>query len=154
MVGMAALKYFILKVDPKKTMLFNPKESIELTGNTGPFIQYTHARIRSIWRKSGLATIPEFKMPGEIHPKEKELIKLIAAYPAMIHEAAVGYSPAVIANYGYELAKTFNQFYDVCDVLKEEDADLKNFRIALCVTVARTIKSAMKLLGIEVPEKM
>lgn len=153
-VGMAALKYFILKVDPKKKMLFNPKESIELTGNTGPFIQYTHARIRSIWRKSGLSTVPEFTTPAEIHPKEKELIKLLAAFPAIIHEAAVGYSPAVVANYAYDLAKTFNQFYDVCDVLKEEDANLKHFRIALCNTVARTIREAMRLLGIEVPEKM
>lgn len=154
MVGMAALKYFILKVDPKKKMLFNPKESIDLQGNTGPFIQYTHARIRSIWRKSGLSAVPEFKTPAEIHPKEKELIKLLAAYPAMVSEAAKEYSPAVIANYCYELAKTFNQFYDVCDVLKEPDADKKNFRLALCLTVARTIKSGMKLLGIEVPEKM
>lgn len=153
-VGMAALKYFILKVDPKKKMLFNPKESIDLQGNTGPFIQYTHARIRSIWRKSGLSVIPEFKTPEKIHPKEKELIKLLAAFPTFIHDAAKEYSPAVIANYTYDLAKTFNQFYDACDVLREEDADVKNFRLALCVTVARTIKSAFGLLGIEVPEKM
>lgn len=154
MVGMAALKYFILKVDPKKKMLFNPKESIDLQGNTGPFIQYTHARIRSIWRKSGLSTLPEFKAPDEIHPKEKELIKLLAAFPAIVHEAAQEYSPAVIANYAYDLAKTFNQFYDVCDVLKEPEEDTKNFRIALCVTVARTIREGMNMLGIEVPEKM
>lgn len=153
-VGMAALKYFILKVDPKKKMLFNPKESIDLQGNTGPFIQYTHARIKSIWRKSGLSTIPEFKLPAEVHPKEKELIKLLAAFPTMVQEAAKEYSPAVIANYTYELAKTFNQFYDVCDVLREEDIDLKNFRITLCVTVARTIREGMRLLGVEVPEKM
>lgn len=153
-VGMAALKYFILKVDPKKKMLFNPKESIDLQGNTGPFIQYTHARIKSIWRKSGLSTIPEFKLPSEIHPKEKELIKLLAAFPTIIQESAKEYSPAVIANYTYELAKTFNQFYDVCDVLREEDADVKNFRIALVVTVARTIREGMRLLGVEVPERM
>ena len=153
-VGMAALKYFILKVDPVKTMVFNPKESIELTGNTGPFIQYTHARIKSIWRKSELKTVPEFDAPKDIHPKEKELIKLLAAFPAIIQEAAKGYSPAVIANFTYEVAKTFNQFYDACDVLKEADANLKNFRIALVMAVARTIREGMRLIGVEVPEKM
>jgi arginyl-tRNA synthetase len=154
MVGMAALKYFILKVDPKKTMLFNPKESIELTGNTGPFIQYTHARIKSIWRKSELNSIPEFELPASLHAKEKDLIKTIAAFPAIVQEAARELSPAVVANYTYDLAKTFNQFYDACDVLKEADANLKNFRIALCMTVARTIAEGMRLLGVEVPEKM
>ena len=153
-VGMAALKYFILKVDPKKKMLFNPKESIDLQGNTGPFIQYTHARIRSIWRKSELASVPAFSVPKDMHVKEKEIIKLLAAYPTIIQDAAKEYSPAVVGAYCYDLAKTFNQFYDACDVLKEADTNLKNFRISLCVTVARTIKSGMKLLGIEVPEKM
>lgn len=153
-VGMAALKYFILKVDPKKKMLFNPKESIDLQGNTGPFIQYTHARIRSIWRKSECKTVPEFTAPVQIHAKEKELIKLLAQFPAIIQEAAREYSPAVVANYTYEVAKTFNQFYDACDVLKEADANMKNFRIALCVTVARTISEGMRLIGVEVPEKM
>ncbi|MCK6641277.1 MAG: arginine--tRNA ligase [Bacteroidia bacterium] len=153
-VGMAALKYFILKVDPKKKMLFNPKESIDLQGNTGPFIQYTHARIRSIWRKSELKSLPEYSVPASIHPKEKELIKLMAAYPQVIQDAAKEYSPAVIANYTYELAKTFNQFYDACDVLKEQDVNLKNFRINLCVMIARTIKHAMGLIGVVVPEKM
>ena len=153
-VGMAALKYFILKVDPKKKMLFNPKESIDLQGNTGPFIQYTHARIRSIWRKSELASVPAFSVPKGMHVKEKEIIKLLAAYPTIIQDAAKEYSPAVVGAYCYDLAKTFNQFYDACDVLKEADTNLKNFRISLCVTVARTIKSGMKLLGIEVPEKM
>jgi arginyl-tRNA synthetase len=153
-VGMAALKYFILKVDPKSTMLFNPTESIQLQGNTGPFIQYTHARIKSIWRKSGLSVVPQYTAPGEIHPKEKELIKTLSVFPAIIQEAGRGLSPSVVANYNYELAKTFNQFYDVCDVLKETDDNLKNFRIALCVTVARTLKEGMRLIGIEVPEKM
>jgi arginyl-tRNA synthetase len=153
-VGMAALKYFILKVDPKKTMVFNPKESIDLQGNTGPFIQYTHARIKSIWRKSGLNAVPDFDPPKEIHAKEKDLIKLLSVFPAIIQEAAREYSPAVVANYTYEVAKTFNQFYDVCDVLKEADANLKNFRIALCMTVARTIAEGMRLIGVEVPEKM
>jgi len=153
-VGMAALKYFILKVDPVKTMVFNPKESIELHGNTGPFIQYTHARIKSIWRKSGLSVVPDFTAPSEIHPKEKELIKLLSVFPAIIQDAGRELSPAVVANYNYDLAKTFNQFYDACDVLKEADENLKNFRIALCVTVARTVKEGMRLIGVEVPEKM
>ncbi len=154
MVGMAALKYFILKVDPKKTMVFNPKESIDLQGNTGPFIQYTHARIRSIWRKSELSTVPAFEAPAEIHAKEKDLIKLLSTFPAIIQEAAREYSPAVVANYTYDVARTFNQFYDACDVLKEADANLKNFRIALCMTVSRTIREGMRLIGVEVPEKM
>jgi len=154
MVGMAALKYFILKVDPKKKMLFNPKESIDLHGNTGPFIQYTHARIRSIWRKSGMQEIPVLDFSIAMHAKEKELIRKIFTFPAEVADAAKTYSPALIANYVYDLAKTFNQFYDLCDVLKEENVSLRNFRLALCVSVARTIKSSMKMLGIEVPEKM
>jgi arginyl-tRNA synthetase len=154
MVGMAALKYFILKVDPKKKMLFNPKESIDLHGNTGPFIQYTHARIRSIWRKSELKEIPTIDFSVTMHAKEKELIRKIFIFPAEVADAAKDYSPALIANYVYDLAKTFNQFYDVCPVLKEENVAIRNFRLALCVSVARTIKSAMKMLGIEVPEKM
>lgn len=154
MVGMAALKYFILKVDPKKKMLFNPKESIDLHGNTGPFIQYTHARIRSIWRKSELDKLPKLSTSLALHAKEKELLRLLYAFPAAVKEAANSYSPALIANYTYDLAKTFNQFYDVCPVLKEEDATLRNFRLALSVTIARTIKTGMSLLGIEVPERM
>lgn len=153
-VGMAALKYFILKVDPKTTMVFNPKESINLQGNTGPFIQYTHARIKSIWRKSGCSVVPDFTALAEIHAKEKELIKLLSAFPAIIQDAARELSPAVIAMYTYDLAKTFNQFYDACDVLKEADENLRNFRIVLCVIVARTINEGMRLIGVEVPEKM
>lgn len=154
MVGLAALKYFILKVDPKKKMLFNPKESIDLTGNTGPFIQYTHARIRSIRKKSGVETLPALDASVSMHAKEKELIKQLYGFPAAVSEAAAGYSPAVIANYSYELAKTFNQFWDLCPVLKEEDEKLRTFRLILCDTVGRTIKTAMHLLGIEVPERM
>ncbi len=154
MVGLAALKYFILKVDPKKKMLFNPKESIDLTGNTGPFIQYTHARIRSIRKKSGVETLPAPDASVSMHTKEKELIKQLYGFPAAVSEAAAGYSPAVIANYSYELAKIFNQFWDLCPVLKEEDEKLRTFRLILCDTVGRTIKTAMGLLGIEVPERM
>jgi arginyl-tRNA synthetase len=154
MVSMAALKYFILKVDPKKTMLFNPKESIDLQGNTGPFIQYTHARIRSIWRKSELTEVPAVDVSVALHPKEKELIKMLYGFPAAIKDAATSLSPAALAGFAYDLAKTFNQFYDACPVLKEENESIRKFRLALSVTVARTIKSAMELLGIEVPEKM
>ncbi len=154
MVGMAALKYFILKVDPHKKMLFDPKESIDLHGNTGPFIQYTHARIRSILKKSGLKDIPALDLSISIHPKEKELIKQLFGFPTAITEAANTYSPASLANYTYELAKLFNQFYDVCSVLKEENVAIKNFRLALSYSVARTIKSAFLMLGIDVPERM
>ncbi|MDQ3111239.1 MAG: arginine--tRNA ligase [Bacteroidota bacterium] len=153
-VGMAALKYFILKVDPKKKMLFNPSESIDLHGNTGPFIQYTHARCRSIWRKSELTEIPVPDDSIQLQPKEKELIKILNAFPAAVDNAAKEYSPALVANYTYELAKTFNQFYDVCPVLKEENSAVRNFRLSLTHTVARTIKSAFAMLGIEVPERM
>ncbi len=153
-VGMAALKYFILKVDPKKKMLFDPNESIDLHGNTGPFIQYTHARCRSIWRKSELKEMPVLDLTIEMHAKEKELIKIINGFPKAVSEAAKEYSPALVANYTYELSKTFNQFYDVCPVLKEENISLRNFRLSLVVTVARTIKSAFAMLGIEVPERM
>jgi arginyl-tRNA synthetase len=153
-VGMAALKYFILKVDPKKKMLFNPSESIDLHGNTGPFIQYTYARCRSIWRKSELKEIPAPDATIALQPKEKELIKTLNNFPNAVADAAKEYSPALIANYTYELAKTFNQFYDVCPVLKEENVAVRNFRLALTVAVARTIKSAFSMLGIEVPERM
>ncbi|HTL80332.1 MAG TPA: arginine--tRNA ligase [Bacteroidia bacterium] len=153
-VGMAALKYFILKVDPKKKMLFDPKESIDLHGNTGPFVQYTYARIRSIWRKSELKAVPVVDPSVAIHPKEKELIKHLYSFPTAVDAAAKELSPAVIANYVYDLAKTFNQFYDACPVLKEENETLKNFRLALSVKVAKTIKKAMNMLGIDVPERM
>jgi arginyl-tRNA synthetase len=153
-VGMSALKYFILKVDPKKKMLFNPKESIDLHGNTGPFIQYTYARCKSILRKSGMTEIPVGEISFVLQPKEKELIKILNGFPTAISNAAKEYSPAVVANYTYELAKVFNQFYDVCPVLKEENAEVKNFRLALTKVVSRTIQSAFSLLGIEVPERM
>ena len=153
-VGMAALKYFILKVDPKKKMLFNPQESIDLHGNTGPFIQYTYARCKSILRKSGLTEISAGEISFTLEPKEKELVKILNGFPTAIANAAKEYSPAVVANYTYELAKIFNQFYDVCPVLKEENAEVKNFRLALTDVVSRTIQSAFSLLGIEVVERM
>ncbi|MCU0434866.1 MAG: arginine--tRNA ligase [Bacteroidia bacterium] len=154
-VGMAALKYFILKVDPRKKMLFNPEESIDLQGNTGPFIQYTYARIRSMLRKAGVAdSLPGFTTPAQLHEKEKALIKHLHQYPAIVQEAAATYNPAVVAQYTYDLAKTYNQFYDACPVMKAESDTLKHFRLNLSACVARTVKESLRLLGIEAPEQM
>ncbi len=155
MVGLGALKYFLLKVDPRKNMTFNPKESIDFNGNTGPFIQYTHARIRSVLRKAadeGFA-IGQFVTvaPGE---REIALIQRLADYPAVVAEAGRSLSPALIANYVYELAKEYNQFYHDCSILKETDADKRSLRLALSECAARTIASAMGLLGIRVPDRM
>jgi len=156
MIGMAALKYFILKVDPKKKMVFNPKESIDFNGNTGPFIQYTYARIKSVLRKAGENQEPEIKNQEKIKidSKEKALIKLLYTYSSILKDAADNYSPALIANYIYELATTYNTFYHDINILKEENTELKNFRLALSGRVGGVIKNAMDLLGIEVPEKM
>ncbi len=153
-IGMAALKYFLLKVDPKKKMMFNPKESIDLQGNTGPFIQYTVVRIRNIWRKSGLTALPAFPATVTVHPKEKELLKLLDQFPAVIQNAAANYSPAVMAMYCYDLAKTFNQFYDLHDVLHETNQDMQHFRMVLIKRVANAIEMGMAMLGIEMPERM
>jgi arginyl-tRNA synthetase len=154
-IGMGALKYFILKVDPKKKMLFDPKESIDLHGNTGPFIQYAHARIRSILRDfkadTGNITISDHL---HLHEKERELIRLIYDFPKVLTEAANTYNPAEVANYVYELAKLFNQFYNECSVLKEENKAVKEFRVKLIETTANIIKNGMLSLGIEVPERM
>lgn len=157
MIGLGALKYFIIKVDPKKTMLFNPKESIDFNGNTGPFIQYTHARIRSILRKAAerghlydLKAVPQV----DLSPKETRLIKLLNAFPAKVSEGAQAYSPAVIANYSYDLAKEFNQYYHETPILREEDAEVLAMRLALIDTLSRTLRSAMGILGIELPERM
>ena len=155
MIGLGALKYFIIKVDPKKTMLFNPKESIDFNGNTGPFIQYTHARICSILRKATVAFGPEDVTPSLVpSAKEIRLIKLLGLYPAKVGEAGAALSPAVIANYAYDLAKEFNQYYHDTPVLKEEDKAVLKFRLVLLYTLARTLRSAMGLLGIELPERM
>lgn len=157
MIGLGALKYFILKVDPTKNMTFNPKESIDFNGNTGPFIQYTHARICSVLRKADEMGIKDYKKyPStlEFNEKEKSILKLIHEYPAVVNEAAVSYSPALIANYIYDLAKEFNQFYHDYTILKEENTILRNFRIHLSEISGKVIKRAMDLLGIEVPERM
>lgn len=157
MIALGALKYFILKVDPKKNMLFNPEESIDFNGNTGPFIQYTYARIRSILRKASDRKI-EFnrtvKINTEPGAKELQLIKIISQFPVAVKEAGEQYSPAMIANYIYELVKEFNQFYHEFPILIEEDLEIRNLRLVIAETVGKTIKTAMKLLGIEVPERM
>ena len=152
-IGLGALKYYILKVDPKKKMLFDPKESIDFNGHTGPFIQYTHARIQSVLRKAGENRVSQIKHI-DINPKEKEIIRLIYDFPAAVKEAGDNYSPALIANYAYELTKVFNQFYHDFPILKEENEALKDFRIQLCEVTGRVIRSSMKLLGIEVPDRM
>ena len=156
MVGLGALKYFILKVDPRKNMLFNPKESIDFNGNTGPFIQYTYARIRSVLRKAEAQGFVAGKVDENVELKEKEiqLIQLLGNYPEIVKEAGNEFSPAVIANYAYELVKEYNQFYHDYTILGETDAATKQLRITLSANVAKVIKSAMSLLGIEVPERM
>ena len=156
MIGLGGLKYFILKVDPRKNMTFNPKESIDFNGNTGSFIQYTHARICSVLRKAAEQGISLAELNNDIELKEKEvsLIQALAAFPAVVAQAGKEYSPSLIANYTYDLVKEYNQFYHDFSILKEENADLKNMRLVLSANVAKVIKSAMSLLGIQVPSKM
>ena len=156
MIGLGGLKYFILKVDPRKNMTFNPKESIDFNGNTGSFIQYTHARICSVLRKATEQGIALAELNKDIELKEKEvsLIQALAAFPSVLAQAGKEYSPSLIANYTYELVKEYNQFYHDFSILKEENADLKNMRLVLSANVAKVIKTAMSLLGIKVPEKM
>ena len=155
MIGLGALKYFIIKVDPKKTMLFNPKESIDFNGNTGPFIQYTHARICSILRKATVAYGPE-SISADVEPSAKEirLTQLLSLYPGKVAEAGAALSPAIIANYAYDLAKEFNQYYHDTPILKEENEAVLKFRLELIAVLARTLRSAMDLLGIALPERM
>ena len=155
MVGLGALKYFLLKVDPKKTMLFDPKESIDFNGNTGPFIQYTHARIRSIMRKAEEAGITtDNYTEATLLAEEVELIKALNDYPAAVRTAGEQFAPSVIAAYAYELAKQFNGYYHDHSILKEENSAVRSLRLKLAAEVARVIRSAMALLGINVPERM
>jgi arginyl-tRNA synthetase len=157
MIALGALKYFILKVDPKKNMLFNPEESIDFNGNTGPFIQYTYARIRSVLRKAsdrGIALNREIAPTLEVSGRELQLIKSVSQFPVAVKEAGDNYSPALIANYIYELVKEFNQFYHECPILIEENIENRNLRLLIAETIGKTIKTGMKLLGIEVPERM
>ena len=155
--GLGALKYFILKVDPRKNMTFNPKESIDFNGNTGPFIQYTHARIRSLLRKAAEAGIQLNSLDepvSEISDKEISLIQNLAQFPAIVAEAGTEFSPAIIANYTYDLVKEYNQFYHDFSILREENEKVRNFRLILSQNVAKVIKTGMGLLGIQVPERM
>ena len=156
MIGLGALKYFILKVDPKKNMLFNPAESIDFNGNTAPFIQYTHARIKSLLRKAEengieLTTTTDVTLLGE---SEKNLLKSLYAYPQVVEAAGEGYSPALIANYMFDLAKDFNSFYQASPIFKEDNAALRALRLRISQMVAMVLKRGMALLGIDVPEKM
>jgi arginyl-tRNA synthetase len=157
MIALGALKYFILKVDPKKNMLFNPEESIDFNGNTGPFIQYTYARIRSILRKAADRKI-ELNRTVALHSepgtKELQLIKLVSQFPVAVKEAGESYSPALIANYVYELVKEFNQFYHEAPILIEENEEIRNLRLVIAENIGKVIKTGMKLLGIDVPERM
>ena len=155
-VGLGALKYFILKVDPRKNMLFNPAESIDFNGNTGPFIQYTHARIRSILRKAQESqSIPnQPNTPITLNSKEIDLIQKLSEFPAAVEQAGKDYSPSGIANYCYELTKQFNQFYHDYSILGADTEEQKAVRLMLAKNVAKTIKNGMALLGIEVPERM
>ena len=154
-IGLGALKYFILKVDPKKKMLFNPKESIDFNGNTGPFIQYTHARICSILRKAEESGIKAAIAPDVVlSAKEIRIVQMLASYPQKVAEAADALSPALIANYCYELAKEFNQYYHDTSILREPDRKLLEMRLSLISTTARVLRSAMGILGIELPERM
>ena len=152
-IGMGALKYYILKVDPKKRMLFNPKESVDFAGNTGPFIQYTYARIQSILRKAAISDC-DFDTNYKLNTNEKDLVKLIHDYTETVQLAGVTHSPAVIANYTYDLVKLYNSFYQNVSIFNEEDAALQMMRIQLSAVVGDIIKRSMKLLGIEVPEQM
>ncbi|MDE7125614.1 MAG: arginine--tRNA ligase, partial [Muribaculaceae bacterium] len=154
-VGLGALKYFLLKVDPRKNMTFNPRESIDFNGNTGPFIQYTYARIRSVLRKAAEQgyIIGDY---SEVVPNEKEiaLIQRLTDFPSVVSEAGRTYSPALIANYAYELVKEYNQFYHDCSILREENEAVRSLRLELSETTSRTVHTAMQLLGIAVPERM
>lgn len=157
MIGMAALKYFMLKVDPKKNMTFNPKESIDFNGNTGPFIQYTYARIQSVIRKandSGLQIPASLPIDIALTVKEENLIQMVSDYAVVVQQAGDEYNPALIANYVYDLVKEYNQFYHDFSILKEENAALKDFRLVLSHNVGKVVKSGMALLGIEVPDRM
>lgn len=154
MIGLAALKYFILKVDPKKNMMFDPKESIDFNGNTGPFVQYSYARIRSIFRKAAELKLNPSNSMAAPSENEKSLIRAIYRFPAVISDAGKDYSPAIIANYVYELSKEFNQFYHECPILKENNEEIKNLRLQLAEQTGKIIKKSMNLLGIDVPERM
>ena len=154
MIGMGALKYFMLKVDPKKRMLFNPEESVDFQGNTGPFIQYTHARIQSLLRKAEEMIVAATGNYTELISQERDLIKAVLSFPEIVLEAAKDKAPSVIANYTYDLVKMYNAFYQQVSILNDEDAAAVSFRVDLSRKTAAVVKNAMALLGIEVPNRM
>ena len=157
MIALGALKYFILKVDPRKNMTFNPEESIDFNGNTGPFIQYTHARIMSVLRKARenkFSLTSGFSAGMILEEKERELLKTISEFPSVVAEAASTYSPALLANYCYEIAREFNQFYHDHSILNEPDVEKRNFRLILSESVVKIMKSGMEMLGISMPDRM
>src|SRR5690606_38937739 len=153
-IGMGALKYFLLKVDPKKRLLFDPNESVDFQGHTGPFIQYTHARIKSVLQKAGYDATLALGSPGSLSIYEQELVQALDRYPEVLEAAAKEFSPAQLANYAYELAKSYNKFYHEETILKAEDETVKNFRLHLSAIAARIISESMRLMGIQVPERM
>ena len=156
-IGLGALKYFMLKVDPKKNMLFNPAESVDFNGNTGPFIQYTYARIKSVLRKAEEAGYEVSVSDGNmvvLHPEEKELLRKLHDFPALVLQAAEMHSPAVIANYAFELASEYNRFYQEHTILKEKELQSRGLRLSLSQFTAKVIANALWMLGIEVPERM
>jgi arginyl-tRNA synthetase len=156
-IGIGALKYYMLKVDPVKNMLFNPRESIDFDGNTGPFIQYTYTRIRSVFRKAadtGVAIPARSSEDLIMNQKEKNLMKMVHEFPSVVIDAAAAFNPSLIANYIYDLVKEFNQFYHDIPILKEEDNAVRDFRLVLSGVVAGIVKRGMELLGIEMPERM
>lgn len=153
-IGMGALKYFLLKVDPKKRLLFDPNESVDFQGHTGPFIQYTHARIKSVLRKAEFNSDAAIAIPANISSYERDLIQALGQFPSVIEIAAKEFSPAQLANYAYEIAKLYNKFYHEETILKAEDADVKTFRLHLSAAAAKIIARSMRLLGIQVPERM
>jgi arginyl-tRNA synthetase len=153
-IGLGALKYYILKVDPKKRILFNPEESVDFQGNTGPFIQYTYARIQSILRKAEGVGSSAVETSMDLHEKEKELLKQLQSFPETVQLAAENFSPALIANFTYDLVKEFNSFYQQVSILGETDEQKKDFRVQLSKKVGEVIQSAFRLLGIDVPERM
>ncbi len=154
MLGLGALKYFIIKVDPRKTMLFDPRESIDFNGNTGPFIQYTHARIKSVLRKAAEQGMTPQVNGSELLPKEIELVKIMAGFPDKVKEAAAAHSPALVANYAYNLAKEFNQYYHDVSILREPDDKVRAQRLQLIAAIAKVLVKAMDILGIQLPERM
>jgi len=156
-IGMGALKYYMLKVDPVKNMLFNPRESIDFDGNTGPFIQYTYTRIRSVFRKACEMKIfiPVSVQPDiQLNDKEKNLMRLVHDFPAIVSEAGNSYNPSLIANFVYDLVREYNQFYHEYSILKEENPEIRDMRLVLSQVVADVTRKGMELLGIEMPERM